>query len=130
MPKAVVKIDGAGVLARRLREMDDEVSGAHLATAVVDGSRILQQVAGELAPRRTGVLAGNIDGAAISIRPRKAVVHVGPTEDAFHGVFQELGTAYHSAQPFLRPAFDETKDTVVREIRDKLRRNILNAIRI
>jgi hypothetical protein len=32
--------------------------------------------------------------------------YVGPATRAFHGFFQELGTARHAAHPFLRPAFD------------------------
>ena len=35
-----------------------------------------------------------------------AAVAVGPSKDAFWGLFQEYGTVRHGAQPFARPGFD------------------------
>jgi HK97 gp10 family phage protein len=34
-------------------------------------------------------------------------VFVGPSTDAWYGIFSEFGTVNHAAQPFMRPAFDE-----------------------
>lgn len=36
----------------------------------------------------------------------EAAVAVGPSKNAFWGLFQEYGTVRHGAQPFARPAFD------------------------
>jgi len=59
-----------------------------------------------------------------------AFIHVGATKEAFYGPqFQERGTVYHPAQPFLRPAIDETKGDVGDEIRDQLRARILRGTR-
>jgi HK97 gp10 family phage protein len=33
-------------------------------------------------------------------------VEVGPSQTFFYGYFQEIGTAFHPAQAFMRPAFD------------------------
>ncbi len=35
-----------------------------------------------------------------------AAVAVGPAKRSFYGFYQEFGTAFHGAQPFMRPAFD------------------------
>jgi HK97 gp10 family phage protein len=35
-------------------------------------------------------------------------VAVGPSKAGFYGIFQEFGTVHHGAQPFARPAFDQT----------------------
>lgn len=40
-------------------------------------------------------------------------VSVGPAEDAFYGRFAEFGTKNEPAQPFMRPAFDETSQQVL-----------------
>lgn len=39
---------------------------------------------------------------------REAAVAVGPSKAGWYGSFQEFGTKHHGAQPFVRPAFDET----------------------
>lgn len=62
--------------------------------------------ASRLAPVATGKLSEHI-----IIKPGKQnTVLVGPDSDAFYGLFQELGTSRHAAQPFLRPALDAKKD--------------------
>ena len=67
------------------------------------------QRAGQLAPRRRGELAGSIVAKRARIEEGRAVVDVGPDSDHFYGLFQEFGTGHHRAQPFLRPAVDETE---------------------
>ena len=37
---------------------------------------------------------------------KSVIVHVGPTKRAFHGGWQEFGTAHHRAQPYMRPTWD------------------------
>lgn len=45
--------------------------------------------------------------------------YVGP-DSRPAGVTQEFGTVNHPPQPFARPAFDETKDAVLKRIGDEL----------
>lgn len=49
-----------------------------------------------------------------------AEVYVGPTVQAFYGMFQEFGTAYHGAKPFLRPAFDSQVELSLSLFKDEL----------
>lgn len=94
--------------------------------------------------------AGNKALAVKSMRDaRRAVkgsippvmMFVGPGDRAFHAHMVEFGTAPHinggkfagsqhpgtSPQPFVRPAWDATKDEVLRRISDELRAQIMKA---
>jgi len=37
-------------------------------------------------------------------------VRIGPAMKVFYGLFEEIGTAHSTADPFLGPAFDAKKD--------------------
>jgi HK97 gp10 family phage protein len=58
---------------------------------------------------------------------RHAVVSAGPTKKAFHGTFQEFGTAHHAAQPFMRPTWDALAQSMVTMIKDTLAEEIEKA---
>ena len=53
----------------------------------------------------------------------------GPGKDGFHGLFQELGTIFHAAQPFMRPSFDEGKSESERAFKRRLAGVIRRALR-
>lgn len=47
---------------------------------------------------------------------------LGVGREAFYAVqFQELGTRFHPAQPWLRPSFEESEDSMLRGVADELR---------
>lgn len=131
-------IEGMDDLERKLRRMTDDVMGEHLRAAVDQGAEIPREVASQLAPRsedgshgrEPGFLSKNIVKERQWTRTQEtARTHVGMTKDAWYGQLQESGTVYHPAQPFLRPAFDETKDSVRDEIAEVLRARILRTAR-
>jgi HK97 gp10 family phage protein len=75
----------------------------------------------QMAPRgRTGTLADSITVATQSTTTRihdggeshRAQVGVGPSREGFYGLFIEVGTRHHAADPFMRPAADATEATV------------------
>lgn len=51
-------------------------------------------------------------------------VQVGPTQDAYYGMFQEFGTRHHAAKPFMRPAWDSMKEGMAQSIADTLAEQI------
>ncbi len=124
------EITGGEALRASLDSLDAATSGALLLAAVMRGAEITRVVAEELAPRvqpenvrsttKPGLLAASIEKEALVSAPHLAEVGVGPTKDAFYGRFQELGTRNMSSQPFLRPAFDETAQSVVDQIGESL----------
>ena len=133
-------LQGAAQFAKTLRDLDpSKVRGLKL--------RILKRAAapmatrmGELAPWEPGKpdLKDSIQmqairsvddpefGGKMALAEDDAAVAVGPSKDAFYGYFVEYGTAPHGnhpgtpAQPFARPAFDETVDASIRLIQEDI----------
>lgn len=130
-------IEGMKTLEKRLKRMTQDVRGSHLREAAAAGAEIVRDVAEQLAPvsetgsrgHEPGFLAENVEAEVQFTRNQDiARIHVGIHKDAFYGWFQETGTQFQPAQPFLRPALDATKEDVVEEIRDHLARRILGGL--
>jgi HK97 gp10 family phage protein len=129
-----VDLEGMEDLEAALRRLGEDVQGEVLREAVDAGAEIVRDVASQLAPRSQdgshghapGFLSEHIEKDRQWTRTQNtADTHVGMTKEAWYGRLQETGTVYQPAQPFLRPALDETKDDVVNEIRDRLAARIL-----
>ncbi len=74
----------------------------------------LQQKAMILAPVDTGTLQGSIE---LDIRDGGMSAIVEPTAE--YAAYQECGTRFMDAQPFLKPAFNDQKEKFKRDM-DKL----------
>lgn len=68
-----------------------------------------------LAPVRTGELRDSIDGRVTKTR-------VTVFADAPHARYVEEGTSVAPAQPFMGPAFDQTKAALKQRIRDEIQK--------
>ncbi len=104
-----MRFEGGAQLAKNLSQLSERLSKELLRKALRDGGEIMRVQASRNAPYEPGKpdLRDNIGMS--TARPDDAVpaaIAVGPTKAGFYGLFQEFGTAHHSAQPFLRPAFD------------------------
>ena len=131
MARSRITLEGGDELLRQLRRIDESMQGATLTQATADGADVLVQGMRVVAPRgESGILASDKGiGMEQSIKDTKvAEFEIGPTKRAFYGVFQELGTIWMSANPFMRPAYDTEKPNVVKAIGDTLRK-ALEAIR-
>ena|ERR1051325_3956375 len=53
-----------------------------------------------------------------------AIAKIGPSRKGFMGKFAEFGTAHQSAEPFLRPAYDEKIEEAVKLISENLAEGI------
>lgn len=109
--KGSARLEGGVELAKALATLSTAVSSRLLRESVIEGAEPMRDRMEELAPRSED--APHLrDQMVISVERgedrREAVVVVGPTRKGFYGSFQEFGTAHHSAQPFARPAFDQT----------------------
>lgn len=61
----------------------------------------------------------------INRRTKAAEAIIGPSREAFYATqFVELGTSKMPARPWLRPAFEASKDEVLREIGAQLRERL------
>lgn len=126
---ASVRLEGMDDLLRKFRRLDAAVGGAHLLAAVDAGAELLEEGMRSLAPVRTGRGAPRITRETAKSTPTRADVEVGPGLSGFWLTFQETGTIYHPAQPFMRPALDHLKGSIVDEIRDELRVRVLGVAR-
>ncbi len=136
--KTRVSLIGTEDLERAIKRLSEDVQGEVLRDAVDEAAEIMRGAASSLAPRSTsgsrkhapGFLAKNITTERQWTRTQDtAVTDVGMTHEAYYGRFQEFGTSYAPAQPFLRPAFDSTKWDMIAAIDDSLRKSILRGIR-
>lgn len=132
------RIEGLEDLEAKIKRLSVDTQGVHLRAATLAGAEIVRDLASQLAPRSEdgshghapGFLSENIAAEVQFTRTQdKAMVHVAPTAAAFYGWFQETGTQFQAAQPYLRPALDTTKDDVIAEIRDQLLERILQIAR-
>jgi HK97 gp10 family phage protein len=95
-----VTISGLPSLHAKLARLS---AGLAAAAPVADeaGAEILEGAARDLAPVATGELRDSIAAEGGEV-----------IADARHAGFQEFGTSVMAAQPFMRPAADESHDVV------------------
>jgi HK97 gp10 family phage protein len=110
--KTTLRFDGGQAIAKALESLSTRITTKvkrdALDTAAQPMARRMSQMApkSEEAPHLKEMI-----GVGTNARGQDAnevAVAVGPTRSGFYGSFQEFGTAHHGAQPFARPAFDET----------------------
>lgn len=122
---------GVDGLERRLNQLPSAVSRRVQIKALKSGAEPIRGMAASLAPRDEEAsaphLADHIIVAELSAKQRdaeslfdSAAVEVGPAAPFFYGFFQEVGTAFHPAKPFLRPAFDSMKGRSLNIVRSAL----------
>lgn len=103
-----------------LRRFPREVK-ADLPRAVKEAAEPVRARAQTLAPWRTGALAGSI--RIVGSGTAKVAVRAGGPS-TFYARFQEYGTKYMQANPYLRPAVEEKGESVVKKIHELLQRTI------
>lgn len=138
------KIDGMKELEASLNTLNRATAKNVLRRALRRGAEPLVQKAKQLAPDRPGKPRNDLVlsiTATHRLNARQsrvlrnegkafATMHVGPDISVphHHGHFQEWGTVRHGPQPFMRPAWDATKDDVLKEIGLALRDEIDKAV--
>lgn len=131
-----LKVEGMEELLWALKEMKGVAQAEVLADAGDFAMEPMRALASSKAPRRTGALSRGIQKEVTEKRDGFARVELGPHEDDFYGLFIEMGwrpggrsskssgarqsTGTVAPRPFLRPAFDGAKDTVVSWFRNHL----------
>ena len=122
---AFATLEGARELERALVRASDAVARESLVEATAAGAKVIVESARRRAVKATGRGAESIH-ASVTERSRFGVTQaIGPTKRAFYMRFLEFGTVKMPARPFLRPALDEERDAVVREVGRKLWERIL-----
>lgn len=117
-------LEGGDELARQLERLGERIAGRLLTEAAMVAAEVVREEAKQRAPVRTGNLRDHIDVEIAKTQPHKAEVHVGPTKEAFYGMFIEAGTSKMPARPYLRPALDAASQQATEAARDTLRKGI------
>lgn len=96
-------------MSRKLNEFYDKLE-QNLKTTAAALVEVGVQLAQREAPVDTGALRDSISGRVKSMMSAVVMrIEVGKS----YGVYQEFGTVYHDAQPFLRPALKKLERVVV-----------------
>jgi HK97 gp10 family phage protein len=117
-------IEGLEDFEAKLKALEFAVQKESLIAAVKAGAEIIRAEAEARAPRRTGTLAEEEMITVVESTAFEVVAKIGPSKEAFYGLFQELGTAHMTAHPFLLPAAEDKKqealDAAGKVLKDKI----------
>jgi len=125
MAKITVKIDGLKELDRALGQLPKATAKAALRRVLVEGGELIASAARRRAPVDEHYLYESID-VSTKLSSRQRSLHRSEGGQAFQemfvgtnnpaGVQQEFGNERHGPQPFMRPAWDSTKDAALERI--------------
>jgi HK97 gp10 family phage protein len=107
--KVDMHFEGGKELAAELAQLSEKANKRNTTEALTFGGEPIRATAARQAPRLSPKpdLADNIVISNQRLRgDETAAVAIGPAKGFAYGLPRELGTAFHGAQPFLRPAFD------------------------
>jgi len=135
-----VEIRGLAELEQRLRDEPKKVAAKTLRAAGREGGKVFQEAIEQRAPRDTAFLSqhvkiatrakGGDDGSLrVEVGPSRAVYPKRGDEHTTKGasevaMMREFGTRFQPAQPFMRPAFEESKEKVLDVFVKELRQNL------
>lgn len=118
--KSTFKIQGTEELIAKLEALPLAVSGKLLEKCVMEGAEIIRSLASGRAPYVTGNLSRNIEAQQAEQTGNRFVAAIGPNKKAWYGLFVERGTSKRPPKPYLRPAYDESKNTVKKLIGESI----------
>lgn len=118
------EIEGINDLLAKLDDLELTVAKRLIARAARAGGAVIRDEAERRAPRRSGKLASEQVVVVSEQTGSHAIARIGPSKEAFYGLFQEVGTAFAPAQPFLQPAFDAALTEAQEAIAEALREGI------
>ena len=137
---ASFKLSGGPQLAEALSKLGEKVRKKITRRAVVAGAQVVKKRAKEIAKTKgiedTGALIRNIAGKVekqrspdyvqinIGVRHGKPKKNAKRQDDPFYWFFHEFGTSKMAARPFIRPAFEESKERVIEVMTDKIREGL------
>lgn len=116
-----LRIEGTERLIAKLEQIEQQID-LSAEDILESAAEPMRERASQNAPKDTGSLSQHIiidkdfnpEGDIIEpdLQDPSAVIAVGPDMEHYYGLFPEVGTKDQPANPWLRPAFDETKDMV------------------
>jgi HK97 gp10 family phage protein len=121
--KTELKFTGGPELEKALKDLGGQIAGRLGTNAVRAGARVIAASAKRNAPVLTGALKKSIRVFDEPDKPKgERVAYIGSR--LFYARFVEFGTSHTQANPFLRPALDESAQAAL----DKLAENLSQGI--
>ena len=119
-----IKMDGLEQLRNKLKSFANpdpikkvalEKSGEHLRAAIQ-----------ELAPVRKGSSGGALKASIVKSEVIDSEIFIGPSKQGpdFRAHFPEFGTSTQSAQPYIRPGFEQEKSTIEKIMAEETRKGL------
>lgn len=149
-----ISVTGIAEIDNLLRTMPKQITHRVMGSAHIEAAKPLMDVAKNIVASRekvqnTGRLEDSIGGIKLSQRSTKEIglVHVGPrrkkgTYRGFHGHLVEYGHRLVSSKksgkrqigfvrpyPFMKPAFDKTKDQVGKNISESIQKKLMSRMK-
>ena len=140
---ASFKISGGVELTRALEALNEKVKKKILRSAVVAGAAVVKKRAKQIAKSKgiedTGALIRNIAAKVerqrsdtyaqinIGVRHGKPKKGAKNQDDPWYWWQHEFGNSKMAARPFIRPAFEESKEEAIEVMTAKLRKGIESA---
>lgn len=127
----MVEVEGLDEAVRRVRSLTSSLEAKEVEQVLVKGMRVVRDEAKQRVPVRTGLLKSAIK-ARIGKRRGKFVANAFAAVDykkAPHAYLVEYGTRRSQAKPYFRPAWDNKKDQVKKQIEEDLRKLLEGALR-
>jgi HK97 gp10 family phage protein len=122
-----IKIEGIEKTIRKLKRLPEETLITELHDILNKCESGLINEMRSRAPVDTGLLRGDIETLSKGVGKKGMIVNVGVKYGhgkANHAHFQEFGTRFHGAQPFMRPAADIMRIKAAQYFTDGLNRAI------
>lgn len=118
-----MKTEGVPEVLRAFSALSNQAQRVVVRDSLRSAARVVVAKAKQRVPVDTGLLKRSIT-QNVSVGSGKAEALVGYRKKAFYGGFVELGTSKMRAQPFLRPALDESHTEIEAAFVDALNRTV------
>ncbi len=116
------KLKGVEELFSNLRAIERDIAN-QLESIIKKAAEIIVDEAKKRVPVDTGKLRNSLTVKTLEVKKDQLVIGVGPEgKDVYYWFFVEFGSANAEAQPYLRPAFENKKNAVKKEISREIKR--------
>lgn len=133
--KTTVRVEGLREVEAALEELKPAAARAQTRNALRAGGELLAKAARARVPVDQGHLRESITVSGTLTRRQRSLHRKQSDQEQFVGPgghpqahMQEYGTTHHRPQPYMRPAFDEEKENVLKRITDQLMVSVQRAI--
>lgn len=113
------KFIGAKELESAFDQLPDSMQKQVLLSALKKAAKPVVDDARAKARKRTGKGAKSIK-ARTNKKLKPIGISIGPSREAFYMMFKEFGTRKEPAEPFLRPAWDSNRFTVLKSMEQEI----------